>query len=65
MRFLLTKFPAVVNKLLPQGPPARLQRLLEEDPDHFNDTADDDVTQALANVTLLAWELSQKDFAEP
>ena len=42
-RFLIGKFPVVVNKILPDVPPAEMQELLMNDADYFNDLSYDDV----------------------
>eukprot|EP00973_Karenia_brevis_P023199 3194804-Karenia_brevis.AAC.1 len=53
MRFLVAKFPAVVNKLLPPGlSDADIKQILDEDPDYFNDLCYDEVVQGMANVLL-------------
>ena len=58
MRFLLAKFPAVVNKLVPPGlSDEELRQLLDEDPDYFNDLCYDEVVQGMANVLLVSSKL--------
>ena len=42
-RFLVGKFPVVVNKILPEASPADIQKILEDDPDYFNDLTYDEV----------------------
>ena len=51
MRFFIAHFPAVVNKLLPEGPPAELNKLIESDA-YFNKLNFDEV--ATANVNILS-----------
>ena len=57
MRFLVAKFPVVVNKILPNLPPAEMQRWIENDPDYFNDVTYDDVVGGIANILLAAKSL--------
>ncbi|CAK0804108.1 unnamed protein product, partial [Prorocentrum cordatum] len=45
MRFLVGHFIAVVNKILPDLPPPQLARILDSDPNYFNDLTYDDVVE--------------------
>ncbi|CAK0896107.1 unnamed protein product [Prorocentrum cordatum] len=55
MRFLVGHFIAVVNKILPDLPPPQLARILDSDPNYFNDLTYDDVVEALGGgVTLVS-----------
>ncbi|CAK0837958.1 unnamed protein product [Prorocentrum cordatum] len=45
MRFLVGHFIAVVNKILPDLPPPQLARILDSDPNYFNDPTYDDVVE--------------------
>ena len=65
MRFLVAHFPAVINKILPDSPPAQVQSLLDADPDYFNDIAYDDVVQAMASVLLVSGELYKRGVRRP
>ena len=47
-RFLIGKFPVVVNKIMPDVPPSEVQNILLNDPDYFNDILYDDVVGGLA-----------------
>ena len=35
MRFLVAHFKMVVHKIMPEGSPEEVQKLLEDDPDYF------------------------------
>ncbi|CAK0909816.1 unnamed protein product, partial [Prorocentrum cordatum] len=54
MRFLIGHFPAVVNKIRPDVPPSQITRLLQDDPDYFNDLDYDDVVTAIGKIMLVA-----------
>ncbi|CAK0858472.1 unnamed protein product, partial [Prorocentrum cordatum] len=54
MRFLIGHFTAVVNKILPDVPAPQVARLLEDDPDYFNDLEYDHVVTAIGKVMLTA-----------
>ncbi|CAK0831366.1 unnamed protein product [Prorocentrum cordatum] len=54
MRFLIGHFTAVVNKILPDAPAPQVARLLEDDPDYFNDLEYDHVVTAIGKVMLTA-----------
>ena len=54
MRFLVGHFIAVVNKILPDLPPPQLARILDGDPDYFNDLTYDDVVEALGGIMLVS-----------
>ena len=60
-RFLIGKFPIVVNKILPDVPPREIQAILMDDPEYFNDLAYDDVVGGLANILFAAKGAFQKD----
>lgn len=60
-RFLVAKFPVVVNKILPDVAPAEIQNILLDDPDYFNNLAYDDVVGGLANILFAAKGVFQKD----
>ena len=52
MRFLIAHFAPVVNKLLPEGSPAEIARLIESD-EYFNKLTFDEIVLALVNVLVL------------
>lgn len=52
MRFLIAHFPAVVNKLLPEGSPAEISKLIETE-DYFNMLTFDELASATVNVLIL------------
>ena len=47
-------FIAVVNKILPDLPPPQLARILDGDPNYFNDLTYDDVVEALGGIMLVS-----------
>ena len=51
------EIPVVVNKILPNLPPAEMQRWIENDPNYFNEVAYDDVVGGIANILLAAKSL--------
>ena len=57
MRFLVAHFKMVVHKILPEGSADELQRLLEDEPDYFNDLEYDEVVKCMTNILLVADEL--------
>ena len=59
-RFVICRFPMVVNKILPDASPEALTATLASDPDFFNDLAYDDVVKAVANIMLISRELFKK-----
>ena len=65
MRFLIARFPVIINKILPHAPPEQIRSLLEDDADYFNDLDYDNVVQAMGNVMLVASRLYQKGIPRP
>jgi hypothetical protein len=63
MRFLVCRFPSVVNKILPACEEAEMRQLLEADPDYFNDLAYDDVVESVAHILLVSKD--PRTFAPP
>ena len=43
-----------MHKILPEGSPAELRSILEEDPNHFNDIPYDDVVEGIAHILLIS-----------
>ena len=65
MRFLIGRFPMVVNNILPDCSPEEIRDILEADPHYFNDLTYDDVVEAGAHIMLVAKELFKKDEPRP
>ena len=57
MRFLVAHFKMVVHKIMPEGSPEEVQKLLEDDPDYFNDLEYDEVVKCMTHILLVADEL--------
>ena len=59
-RFVICRFPMVVNKILPDASPEALTATLASDPDFFNDLAYDDVVKAVANIMFFLANCSKR-----
>ena len=57
MRFLVANFPIVVSMLLPTGSPDDIRKLLESDPDYFNNLTYDQCVESMTNVLLVSSKL--------
>ena len=64
MRFFIAHFPAVVNKLLPEGPLAELNKLIESDA-YFNKLNFDEVATANVNILLILSRLYKEQCQRP
>ena len=65
MRFLVGHFSAVVNKILPDAPAEQITKILDADPDYFNDLSYDNVVQAMGRVMLVSSLLFPKGRERP
>ena len=59
MRFFIVHFPPVINKLLPAGTPAEIEKLVETD-EYFNKLSFDQIASAWVNVLLILGRLYQQ-----